>query len=314
MFRALVLAGLSIGLLAPAVPAQAEPSVGDIQKKITKASAQLEQVVESYNKTNEDLKKTRATTAALQTRMQPLADQLAATSADVAKLAAVAYKSGQPTAANALLTGDTSGSLVERLATLDRLARQRKEKVSAFTRTAEQYQAQKKQLDATQARQAAQAKQLALRKKKIEADLKKLYEMRRQAYGRATASSGGGYTGSVPSVSGKAGSAVSYAYGAIGKPYVWGAEGPGGYDCSGLTLAAWRTAGKSLPHNAAMQWNAVTKISRSQLRPGDLVFYSGLGHVGLYVGSNKIIHAPTFGENVKLASVDVMTPYGYGRV
>jgi cell wall-associated NlpC family hydrolase len=63
-----------------------------------------------------------------------------------------------------------------------------------------------------------------------------------------------------------------------------------------------------------MQWDKVAKISRSELKPGDLVFYSGLGHVGIYVGSNQIIHAPSFGQSVKLVSVNIMTPYGYGRV
>jgi cell wall-associated NlpC family hydrolase len=107
---------------------------------------------------------------------------------------------------------------------------------------------------------------------------------------------------------------VTFAYNAIGTPYVYGAEGPDGYDCSGLTKAAWRAAGKSLPHNAAQQWSVVVHISRSALKPGDLVFYSGLGHVAIYVGDGKVIHAPRPGESVKLASVDMMPPYGYGRV
>ena len=63
-----------------------------------------------------------------------------------------------------------------------------------------------------------------------------------------------------------------------------------------------------------MQYEETSRISRSQLQPGDLVFYSDLGHVALYVGSGKVIHAPTFGEVVKISSVDMMTPYGYGRV
>ncbi|MFC7480852.1 C40 family peptidase [Luedemannella flava] len=79
-------------------------------------------------------------------------------------------------------------------------------------------------------------------------------------------------------------------------------------------MAAWRAAGYSLPHNAAMQYNQLPKIGRSQLKPGDLVFYSGLGHVAIYVGSGKVIHAPTFGEVVKIAPVDMMSPYGYARV
>ena len=85
-------------------------------------------------------------------------------------------------------------------------------------------------------------------------------------------------------------------------------------DCSGLIEAAWGAAGRSLPHNAAMQWNVVAHISRSQLALGDLVFYDGLGHVAMYVGNNQIIHAPHAGTVVQLASIDIMTPYGYGRV
>jgi cell wall-associated NlpC family hydrolase len=63
-----------------------------------------------------------------------------------------------------------------------------------------------------------------------------------------------------------------------------------------------------------MQWSAVAHIGRGDLRPGDLVFYSGLGHVGIFVGGNQIIHAPHAGTVVQLASVDIMRPYGYGRV
>jgi cell wall-associated NlpC family hydrolase len=62
-----------------------------------------------------------------------------------------------------------------------------------------------------------------------------------------------------------------------------------------------------------MQYNALPHISRSSLQPGDLVFYSGLGHEGIYVGNGQIIHAPTFGDHVRLASVAVMPPYGYAR-
>ncbi|HEX8626900.1 MAG TPA: NlpC/P60 family protein [Catenuloplanes sp.] len=310
----MLLTGLAFSLIGSAAPAQAEPSVTEIQKKIDKASDELEKVVESYNKNREDLKATQAASTALTTRMQPLEEQLAASGAQVAEIAVTAYKTGQVGAASALLTGTASGSLVERLGMLDKIARERQSRVATFTESSERYRGEKQKLDTTQARQAALAKELETRKKKIEADLKKLYELRTQAYGRATQASPGGYTGKVPAVSGNAGAAVRFAYGAIGKPYVWGAEGPGGYDCSGLTLSAWRAAGKSLPHNAAMQWNAVSHISRSEVRAGDLVFYNGLSHVAIAVSGSRMIHAPTFGQNVHEASIDVMTPYGYGRV
>ncbi|BCJ63991.1 C40 family peptidase [Polymorphospora rubra] len=313
LLRAVVLTGITIGLVVPATGAAAEPSVSELTQRINKSSAELEKVVESYNKLNEEIKATKAAKAAVEAKLGPLQEQLAQTEGEVGTIAARAYKSGGLDMVQAVLTAGETGSLVDRLGTLEQLARERQSRVSGFTTTQREYLDEQARLDATLARETAQAKELETGKKKIEADLKKLYEMRERAYGSAT-NPGSSYSGSIPSVSGQAGVAVRFAYGAIGKPYVWAAAGPNGYDCSGLTLAAWRAAGKSLPHNAAMQWDRVAKISRSALQPGDLVFYSNLGHVGIFVGSGKVIHAPTFGESVKISSVDMMPPYGYGRV
>lgn len=106
---------------------------------------------------------------------------------------------------------------------------------------------------------------------------------------------------------GRAAQAVAFAYGALGKPYVWGATGPSGYDCSGLTQAAWRAAGVSLPRTTYTQINSGHRVTRSRLAPGDLVFfYSGVSHVGLYIGDGKMIHAPHPGAPVSIAPVDSM--------
>nr|WP_246278100.1 C40 family peptidase [Phytohabitans rumicis] len=290
LLRALVLVGLGIGLTVPATAAQAEPSASELTQQINKSSTELEKVVESYNKLNEQLKDTKAASAALAAKMAPLEQQVAKAGADVGQMAAVAYRTGQVGEASALLDG--SGPLIDRLGMLDQLARDRQEQVAGYTAAQRQYADEKANLDTTEAKQTAQLKELAAGKKKIEADLAKLYEMRQKAYGSATSSSGS-YTGTIPSVSGKAGVAVRFAYNAIGTPYVWAADGPDGYDCSGLTLAAWKAAGKTLPHNAAMQWDVVAHIGRGSLQPGDLVFYSDLGHVAIYVGSGKVIHAPS---------------------
>jgi cell wall-associated NlpC family hydrolase len=306
-----VLVGLGIGLTVPAAAAQAEPTPSELTEQINKASTELEKVVESYNKLNEQLKQTKAATAALTAKMGPLEAELAKADAEVGAMAAVAYRTGQVGAASALLDG--SGPLADRLGMLDQLARDRKRQLEGFTEAERRFTEEKAKLDATQAKQTAQLKELAAGKKRIEGDLDKLYKMREEAYGSAT-SSGGAYTGSVPSISGQAGVAVRFAYDAIGTPYVWAGESSSGYDCSGLTLAAWRAAGKTLPHNAAMQWDVVAHIGRSSIKPGDLVFYNGLGHVAIYVGSGKVIHAPQAGESVELSTVDMMSPYGYGRV
>ncbi|MGW3008428.1 NlpC/P60 family protein [Streptomyces sp. NPDC001219] len=105
----------------------------------------------------------------------------------------------------------------------------------------------------------------------------------------------------------RAARAVSFAYGALGKPYVWGATGPSAYDCSGLTQAAWKAGGVALPRTTYTQISSGPRISRSQLAPGDLVFfYSGISHVGLYVGNGQMIHAPHPGAPVRLAPIDQM--------
>lgn len=109
--------------------------------------------------------------------------------------------------------------------------------------------------------------------------------------------------------------AVSYAYDALGSPYVWGATGPDAFDCSGLTQAAYRAAGVSLPRTTYGQIDAGRRVSRTELQPGDLVFfYSGISHVGLYVGDGQMIHAPRPSAPVRLAPIDQMPFAGATRV
>ncbi|MEU1503875.1 C40 family peptidase [Kitasatospora sp. NPDC005748] len=117
-----------------------------------------------------------------------------------------------------------------------------------------------------------------------------------------------------------AAAAVAFARSKIGLPYVWGGEGPGGYDCSGLTMMAWRQGGKQLNHFAADQYAQSTPIGYRQLRPGDLVFWTDTGraadihHVGLYIGDDQMIEAPRQGMPVKQASLWIMgTPDFYAR-
>ncbi len=110
-------------------------------------------------------------------------------------------------------------------------------------------------------------------------------------------------------VSGRAGTAVAFARAQLGEPYVYGAAGPDAWDCSGLTMMAWRAAGVSLPHSSSQQYSAGTHVSRSQLQAGDLVFfYSPIHHVGIYIGGGNIIHAPNPSERVKISPVSEM-PY-----
>lgn len=99
----------------------------------------------------------------------------------------------------------------------------------------------------------------------------------------------------------------------LGKPYVYGAAGPNSFDCSGLTQFVWAKAGVMLPHNAAAQWSVTRRVSLEDMRPGDLVFASSLGHVGIYIGGGKMIHAPQTGKRVQISPLHRNT-VGAGRV
>lgn len=102
----------------------------------------------------------------------------------------------------------------------------------------------------------------------------------------------------------KAHKAVSAATKQIGDPYRWGASGPGSFDCSGLVQYAWRKAGVSLPRITHSQYRAVRKkVSWSSLRPGDLMFFYGKGHVGMYVGKGKMVHSPSSGRTVRIVKL-----------
>jgi cell wall-associated NlpC family hydrolase len=99
--------------------------------------------------------------------------------------------------------------------------------------------------------------------------------------------------------------AVQTALAQIGDPYVWAAGGPDSFDCSGLTSYAWASAGVSIPHSSAQQYNYGTHVSRSQVRAGDLVFfYSPISHVGIAINNAQMVHASTYGVPVKIADID----------
>ncbi|WP_033344456.1 C40 family peptidase [Catenuloplanes japonicus] len=332
ILRTVALAAISVGVLAPTSAAHADPSSAELTTRIDKAAVELEVVIESYNKINEELKATQAAAKELTEKTAALEGQVKDAQLVVGQLASRAYKSGRFGDAGTLLELSDNKDLVTGLSVLEQVAETRNSQVATFTATATQYADEKAKLDAAEKKQQAQRDEINKRAAGIEGDLKNLYSMRKAAYGREQAEAtppagdntggggnngGGGNTGgggNAPSAPAGSSGVVQFAYAQLGKPYIYGSAGPGGFDCSGLVKAAWATAGKSLPHNAAMQWNAMAHISASQLQPGDAVFYRSLAHVGLYIGNGKVIHAPTPGDVVSIAPVNMMPPYGYGRV
>jgi cell wall-associated NlpC family hydrolase len=108
---------------------------------------------------------------------------------------------------------------------------------------------------------------------------------------------------------------VNTAMAELGKPYVWAGAGPSSFDCSGLTQFAYKAAGISLPHSSHIQSTMGTPVARNALRPGDLVFfYAGASHVGIYIGNDEVVHAPTPGDVVKVTKIQYMPFYSARRL
>ncbi|UIR18624.1 NlpC/P60 family protein [Streptomyces spinosirectus] len=160
------------------------------------------------------------------------------------------------------------------------------------------------------------ARLAAIQKKKEQEAARKAAELAKQqaaaeqkpkeeAGAKSGSSSNSGSSASTgSSYDAKAAKVLAFARAQVGKPYVWGATGPGSYDCSGLTQAAWKAAGVSLPRTTYDQVNAGTTVSLADARPGDLIFfYDDISHVGIYIGNGMMIHAPKPGAYVREESV-----------
>jgi cell wall-associated NlpC family hydrolase len=300
-----VLAALPV-LLVPAASAHAAPSPQELERQIDTEWNKLEPIIEQYNMVHGQLKANRAKSAALQTRLQPLQLEVDLAMSRIGDMAAQMYKGGRMSALSAMLVTGSPTTLADQLSLLDRIAQDQREQVSGAAALRDRYAADKKVVDDLIATQAQQDAFLAAQKKEIEARMAGLQRLRQQAYG-TTGAQGALRTGPCPAeyYPTPGGKAAQKACSLIGRPYEWGSAGPSTFDCSGLTLVAWASAGVTLRHYTRWQWEDHKPVSRSQLQPGDLVFYySDLHHMGMYVGGGMIVHAPTTGDFVRMRKLD----------
>ncbi|MEU0559769.1 NlpC/P60 family protein [Dactylosporangium sp. NPDC006015] len=314
LLRTLFIGVVSLAIVAPASVAKADPTAAEIDAQIQKAGDELEDLVEAYNKINGDLAATQAAAAELQKKLQPYVDNMANANANVDVIAVAAFKgAGSLQNLSIVLNARSSDTLMDQLTTLQQIGKHQQHEIADFTSAKSKLDEEKKKIDETLAAETAQKTELETKKKKIEGDVKKLEALRRRSTTGGTGSTGVKVALGAECTS-PANAAVAFACAQLGEPYKWGAAGPSSWDCSGLTMGAWKAAGVILPHNAAQQWSKTTHISRSALSPGDLAFFRGLGHVGIYIGNGKMIHAPTTGRNVEVQSIDGRSDtYGYGR-
>ena len=317
--RAVLATALAALLLAgfAGSPARADPTTpAEIEKEIRDVWAKAEPLIEEYNGVHEQYKKNKAKQAELQKRLEPLERQLDLAQLRIGAIAAQVYKGGQADAFNAVVSSGSPDVLADRLSYLEQMAREQQRQLTGVTTLKTQVDAQKAPIDRLVATLAQQDADLAKKKKDIEAKITQLQKLRRQVYGTS------GAVGSIrpwpcpaayePTSGYKV---ASFACKQAGKPYVWAADGPGSYDCSGLTLAAWKQVGVYLPHQSRAQRASIPYVTRANLRLGDLVFYyNPIHHVAIYVGDGKVMHAPSFGDVVRMATLDSSGPiHSFGR-
>ncbi|MEU0006375.1 NlpC/P60 family protein [Streptomyces sp. NPDC006314] len=298
-----------------AVPAHAAPH-GDTRAEVDRLYQEAEQATQAFDKAAEragtlrrEVRDAQDHIARQQQRINTLRERLGS-------LAGAQYRSGGIDPAVALLFSDDPDDYLDKAATLDRIGAQQagqlRELRSAMRQLAqERSEAAGKLAALEKSRKAVAAHKRTVERKLTEARqlLNSLSAAERAAFDRASRGSRTDLPGLTRGVApdARAAAAVAAARAALGRPYVWGANGPSGFDCSGLMQWSYAHAGIHLPRTSQEQRFAGRQVPLSQARPGDLVVYrSDASHVGMYVGNGQVIHAPYPGAPVRYDPVGMM--------
>lgn len=309
--RRLGVASVTVAALLFAIPsgpasADPKPSLKDLSEQVEKLHVEIETLTEQYNGQREKYKVAKKAADAAQKTLATSESDLAAKRAKAVMLAQNAYMSGGMSRVLAFTSSKDPETFLDRAATTDALEQEHGEEVSQLLKAMDA---------ATRARAGAKTRMEELQKIVADLDTKRdkitklVSKAESSLFRRALGEAGRPGTPAVRvnlpiAGNGKAAQAARWALTQQLKPYVWGAEGPSSYDCSGLVMAAFQRVGISLPHYTGDQWTAGRHISKSELRPGDLVFfYSDLHHVGIYLGGGMMVHAPRTGDVVRVASI-----------
>lgn len=322
-----------------------------IADKMAVLQSRLMDVNAQYERANYELHLAEQKVTEAKALAERAAAEVELRQADLQQFAINAYQSGNDSAAfDALFTSDP-GSGAEKVSYLENLSGNKRDLIDAFNGAKVKAREDAARLEGVEAEArsradvieqarrdaaSAAAEQQALNSK-VQGELSALVaqENARRAAAEAARSAeearnnggggtsgggggGGGTVGNPPPPTPGAGSAIQQALSRVGAPYVWGAEGPNSFDCSGLVKWAYGRTGVSLPHYSGAMYAMTTRISSSQLQPGDLVFWGGGGseHVAIYMGGNQLVHA--FGSQGGVAVTNLAgwwkSPSGYGRL
>ncbi len=304
---------LSLGLLPAGSGAAAlTPSAAEARRQAASLQQRMEKATEDYDLATVLVARSQQREKSLRAGLAAQQARLAAYGKQVGEFAAATYRSGRIGVVNSLLGTGSPQEFLDQMSTLDNLSRTQRAQLNRLVAARRTLDRQYQQIKGELAAQRRQQQTLRSSKTGIERDLAKWAVLNGQLNPRASRSGrppiGATYTGAA---TGNARTALKVAAAQLGKPYVWGAAGPESFDCSGLTMYAWRAAGVSLPHSSRLQYNSGPHVARAALQPGDLVFFgSPISHVGIFVSGDTIIGAPTAGDVVKYQSISGMgKPY-----
>jgi cell wall-associated NlpC family hydrolase len=340
---AAALAGTSSATAEPASVASKQAQAQSVMGQIQSLDGSLEHAIEAYNLANDrlaairgDLKQNRVDLTIAEHNLKRAQRSLAA------RVVAIYTADESDSTLDVLVGSSTLEELVDGLEAVSSVSKQDTQVLGNVRTFQAQVKERRAQLKREKARQAELVAERAAHKASIESQLaerrnllssikneivqiqaaerRRQAELARQARARAaapqpliptltaSAAPAEAATPSEPSALPAAppsrfGGVVGIAMGYLGTPYVYGGASPSGFDCSGFVMYVFSQVGVSLPHNAAAQYGSGTPVDRSQLQPGDLVFFNGLGHVGIYVGGGSFIHSPHTGDVVKISSM-----------
>ena len=319
MPRAIFALLIGAGILFP-IPANAAPNLIEVQARVRDLQEQATEAAEGAQEAKVQLAKLKKTLDTVQQQATQQGASVTALNKTIGQIANERYKSGPLSQSLELLFSTDPGLYLSAAGSLEAVTRQKTADLKKFSVATQRLTATSltvaDKLAMVKAAEAKFTRQLALANSKLkEAEellakltaaererLAKLNEDQEDADQQKSLSDAAKYSG----VSGRGGIAIKYALAQIGDKYVFGAAGLTYWDCSGLTMRAFAAAGVSLPHSSRAQYNYGKAVARKDLQPGDLVFFGKpISHVAIYLGPDRMLHAPRSGSRVKIANMDM---------
>ena len=319
MLRSLISVFIAAGVLIP-ISANAAPNLIEVQGRVRDLQEQATTAAEGAQEAKVTLAKLNKTLVTVQQEASQQGASVTAMNKLIGAIAADQYKSGPLSKSLELLFSSDPSLYLSTAGSLEAVTRKKSADLKKFSVATQRLNATSltvaDKLSLVKAAEAKFKKQLEIANSKLdqaEALLAKLTAAERERLAKlnddeenADQQRSLADAGKYGSVSGRGGTAIKYALAQIGDRYIFGADGLTTWDCSGLTMRAFGAAGVSLPHSSRAQYRYGKAISRKELQPGDLVFFGKpISHVAIYLGGNRMLHAPRKGSRVKIAEFDL---------